>query len=248
MCTTVTEELIPFVVLFEGRSGSTYLIECLANHPQIRAEKEILAALRKRVERGTADSSAQLRSVEALFAPGQYDYNVVGFKTKVKDILDRDGLANEIQKFGTRIILLQRRNRIKLLVSLMNAIQLEKATGEWNLYTESDRQPMLHIDLDKFRQWLETTEESNLALNGYVQQLHLPTLEVYYEDILMDSVMTLERICSFLGVPHQQLEGKCIKNTSDDLRNVLENFDELSTAFRGTRYEEMFDEVLKPRS
>lgn len=240
MNATNPDELTRFVVLFEGRSGSTYLIESLASHPQIRAEKEILATLKQRVDRGTAEPNAQLRAVEELFAPGQHEYNVVGFKTKLKDILDWENLAEVLQKLDTRIILLQRRNRIKLLVSLMNAMQLNEATGDWNLYNESDRQPMIHIDVGEFKQWLDRTEQSNAYLNSYARQLQLPLFEVFYEDIFENAGETFERTCQFLDVPYRSLRGSCIKNTSDDLREVVENFDELKAAFAGTQYEDMF--------
>ncbi len=39
---------------------------------------------------------------------------------------------------------------------------------------------------------------------------------------------------------------KCIKNTSDDLRKVIMNFDELRSHYIGTPFELMFDEVLVP--
>jgi len=244
MSTESGNDLTRFLVLFEGRSGSTYLIESLATHPQIRAEKEMFASIKEKTERESAASAEQLRCLQAFFASGPYDYRAVGFKTKIKDILDRDKIAGALQQFGTRIILLQRRNRIKLLVSLLNAMQLNEATGDWNLYRESDRQPKLQIDVAEFKQWLDVTEQSNLDLNQYAEQLGLPILRLFYEEILTADGPTFERVCDFLGVPYQALNGNCIKHTSDDLREVVQNLDELKGEFIGTRYEPMFEEVL----
>lgn len=222
-------------------------MEALDSHPQIRAEKELLAALRKKVKKGAADPASQVQCVQKLFAAGDYDYQVVGFKTKPKDILQRQELARVLQAAGTRVILLQRRNRIKLLVSLLNAVRLNVATGDWNLYHESDRQTMLKVDVSEFKAWLENVERHNSELNAYARGLHLPTLNLYYEDILVEEESSFRRVCDFLEVPYQELCGNCKKNTSDDLREVVANFDELKTSFSGTRYVTMFDEVMQLR-
>ncbi len=235
-----------FAVLFEGRSGSTYLVEALNSHPQIRAEKELLAGLKKKINKGMAEAGDQLGCIERLYVPGDHEYDVIGFKTKMKDILDPEGLAAVLRTNDVRILLLQRRNRIKLLVSLMNAMRLNEATGDWNLYKESDRQATINLDPAEFKEWLEGAEEANRELNAYAHELGLPVLELYYEDILTDATSTFARICDFLGVEAQSMEGECKKNTSDDLREVLENFDELKSTFAGTRYESMFDEVIQP--
>ena len=201
--------------------------------------------MRKKIEGGKAEASAQLEAVQSLFFPdGPVNYDVVGFKTKTKDILDRDGFTDLLKESNVRVILLQRRNRIKLLVSLINAVRLNAVTGDWNLYDESDRQPMLHIDVAEFDKWLKKTELANQDLNSYVHELELPTLNLFYEDVLTDSTAAFTRICSFLGVADEPVNGKCKKNTSDDLRNAIANFDELRESYTGTKYLEMFDQVL----
>ncbi|NNC86882.1 MAG: hypothetical protein HKN82_00320 [Akkermansiaceae bacterium] len=242
------DNLARFVVLFEGRSGSTFFIEALDSHPRIRAHKELLAEVKKKVERGKAEPEDQAECLRRLFVPGDHDYDAIGFKTKYKDILDPEGFARLIGEYDARVILLQRRNRIKLMVSLMNAVRLNAATGDWNLYSESDRQPMLHVDLEQFAGWLQRTEKANAAMNDYADRLERPMLRLCYEDLLMKPGPSFERICEFLGVPPAGMQAQCKKNTSDDLREVVENFEELKAAFAGTPYEEMFDEVLQPQA
>jgi LPS sulfotransferase NodH len=234
-----------FVVLFEGRSGSTFLVESLDSHSKIRAEKELLAMLKKRFKEGRAEAGEQLEWIENLYLTGNHDYEVVGFKTKFKDILDPEGLANLLKENEVRVILLQRRNRIKLLVSLLNAMRLNEATGDWNLYKESDRMMTLRVDVEEGQKWLEASEIQNRKLNDYARSLGLPFLELSYEDILVDQEKTFRQVCKFLGVAFEPLKGGTKKNTSDNLRDVLENFDELKDAFKGTRYEAMFDEILE---
>ena len=238
-------DVTPFVVLFEGRSGSTFLIESLDSHPQICAEKEFLSTLRKRITTGKEAPNAQLDWVRKFLTTKSIDgCGAVGFKTKLKDVLNPEGLAKQLREIGARIILLHRRNRIKLLVSLMNAIRLNDSTGDWNLYREEDRGAPLTVDVKEFQEWLESLERHHGQLVAYVNRLQLPTLSIHYEDLLVEGRDTLEQVCDFLQVPSQTLSWNTKKNTSDNLREVILNFDELRSKFVGTAYEGMFDEVL----
>lgn len=234
--------LTSFVILFEARSGSTYLTECLNGHPDICAEKECLVKFREKKK--SADE--QLEWVRGFLGSSGLDScRVVGFKTKIRDMLDSDGFAEILRELRTRVILLGRRNRIKLTASLFNAIRLNEKTGDWNLYQESGRLPAFAINVEDFRSCLEGNESGRQSLVDYVNQLNLPTLPLYYEDLFLDRRETLTQVCSFLGVEFvSSLEGNCLKNTSDDLREVLSNLDELRSHYAGTQYEEMFDEVL----
>jgi LPS sulfotransferase NodH len=237
-----------FVVLFEHRSGSTYLVEALNSHSRIRSEKELLAVIRGKVEKGEADPGNQLRCIDKLYVPGNHGYDVIGFKTKIKDILDPVGMARVLKANEARVILLQRRNRIKLRVSLINAMRLNEATGDWNRYDETVQLTPLHIEVGGFKRELELEDKANRELNEYARSLGLPVLELHYEDLLADSEEAFRRVCGFLGTNYEPLEAGTKKNTSDDLRHVVANFDELKAAFAGTAYEPMFDEVMQPQS
>lgn len=220
-------------------------MESLDSHPNISAEKERFAALREHVERGKADQGRQLRWASEFYsAKAVAESRAIGFKTKLPDILDPLGFADLLQKRGARVIHLQRRNRIKLLVSLINGIRLDKATGEWNLYRDRDRLCPFAVDIEEFKIWLQKVESANRQLADYVETLQLQKLQVTYEEILCDPKSTLAGICQFLEVSSVDIHGQTKKNTSDDLRRVVLNFDELLEEFRGTRYEPMLKEVL----
>jgi hypothetical protein len=61
--------------------------------------------------------------------------------------------------------------------------------------------------------------------------------------LLDDQRATLECVFSFLGVQYHPVQGRSIKNTNDNLREVVSNFDELLSYYVGTPYEQMFDEI-----
>jgi hypothetical protein len=74
--------------------------------------------------------------------------------------------------------------------------------------------------------------------------LQLPTLRICYEDLLTERDQVLNSLFAFLKVRPMTLEGKTLKHTSDDLRDVILNFEGLRQLYQGTSYEPMFDEVL----
>ena len=141
-----TEQHTPFVVIFQGRCGSTYLVEALDKHSQIHCWKEYFSTLKKR--KGNAED--QLRWLADFYSSPPVACSAVGFKTKLKDVMDPDGFARTLGEHQAHIIHLQRRNTVKLTVSLLNAMRLNERTGDWNLYQASDRPAKLRVDPDDF--------------------------------------------------------------------------------------------------
>jgi hypothetical protein len=229
---------VKYVLFFIGRTGSTYLTQALSSHPEIAPGAEWEPLVGK-------DSNQQLQAVRTLLTHPPYGYHpAVGFKTKLKVVENPERLARLLKELGARIIILQRHNSIKHVVSLLNAHRIHDATGYWNLYKTEDRLPPATIDVAEFDRKLEQVEEEKRELETYANNLDLPTLFLYYEDMLVDQRAILDRVFSFLGVRFEPTQSKCHKNTNDDLREAVSNFDELRSHYVGTPYEQMFDEVL----
>jgi len=236
-------QVTPYVILFIERDGSTYLSSLLISHPQIEAVYERFAVLKQK----GAGAKEQLDWVRSFFTPPFIGRKAaVGFKTKLVDVADLDAFANLLKEKGCHIIQMKRRNRIKAVVSRINARRLHDKSGNWNLYKEEDRLPPMNVDLQEFATFLKEREDADNELDDFVTKLGLPTLLVTYEEIMTNKDQVLSRVFDFLKVPHLPLEGKTLKNTSDDLRDVVLNFQELRSCYAGTPYEAMFDEVLAP--
>lgn len=233
----------PFVVLFEGRTGSSYLITSLSTHPNVRAGWEELVQLKKFGHEAQAQWTRK-----ALTAPWIGRFSAVGFKTKLRDIADPLQFSQLLRERGANIIHMQRRNRVKVAISEINCNVLHARTGLYNVYKEDDRLPPIRIEAPDFINTLALREKLDGDLKRFVDGLRLPTLDVYYENILLDEPGTLKTIYEFIGVPPRMTKGASYKNTSDDLRNALLNFEELKASVSGTPYEEMFDEVLVRKS
>jgi len=228
----------PFVLMFEGRTGSSHLISMLDNHPRIRASGEALVS---RKEKGSAE---QLRwTASALTAPLVGRNRAIGFKTKLHDILDPEAFANLLREKQARIIYMYRANTIKAVVSHIRSYLLKQQIGTYNTTTENKRLPPTGIEVKWFEKELRVREERDEALDGYLDALGLPVLRVSYEELLADEGATVRKVCAFLGVAYEKTPSRFVKNTSDDLHKVLLNFEELKAHYAGTRYAPMFDEL-----
>lgn len=230
----------PFVLLFEGRTGSTHLIRSLDLHPRVRAMDERLSSI---LHLRLGARTQYLWASWALRWTGFGRYDACGLKTKFRDVADPAGFARLLTARGATIIHMRRRNRIKLVVSVLNASRLRDATGKWNLETEADRLPAFEIKIEVFKRLLEATEKRDRALEEYIDSLGLDVVAIDYEDLLADEQSVFNRVFGALGVEPIEIEKRSVlKGTSDDLRDAIVNFDELRAAFIGTPYEMMFDE------
>lgn len=239
----LSPRVTPFVILFLERDGSTYLTSLLDAHPEIVAAYERFAVLR---EEG-ATAAAQLDWARSYLTPPLIGRaRAIGFKTKLVDVLDPVGFARLLQDRDCRILQMRRRNHVKAVVSRMNALRLHQATGNWNLYREADRLPPLEVNPAEFAEFLSERRSAEAELQGYVDALGLQTLRLEYEDLLRDRSALLRAVFDFLRVRPLELEGRPLKNTSDDLRQAIANFDELRAAYVGTGCEAMFDERIDP--
>ncbi len=179
------------------------------------------------------------------FLPASADSGqALGFKTKLVDVLDLEGFAALLQEKQVRVIQMQRRNRVKAVISRINARRLFEQSGHWNLYQEADRLGAEAVDPQLFAQFLREREEADAELDAFAERLQLPKLKIVYEDLLVERDQTLEKVFKFLKIANYPVQERTMKNTSDDLREAILNFDELRDSYSGSRYAHQFDEVL----
>ncbi len=231
----VRSQVVPFVILFEGRTGSTYFCQHLQSHPRIKAGLEILGPLR---ERPAAEQIAFAR--QALTPPLIGRHKAVGFKTKLRILDEAAPFAALLKELNVRVIYMQRRNRIKVTVSAICSNMLKEKVNDFNVYSEKDRLGRVTIPPEEFDRTLTEREVLDQELNDFVTGLELPTLEIFYEDVLESVERQVERVCEFLEVPYQKTHSDMVKASSDNLQEMLENFDELKSRYAGTPYEAMF--------
>ena len=234
-------QVTPFVILFIERDGSTYMISLMTSHPQIQSVYERFAVLKQK----GASGKEQIDWARKFYTPSLITkYGAAGFKTKLVDILDKNAFIQLLIEKKVRIIQMQRRNQIKAVISRMNAKRLHDVTGNWNLYNEKERLPAFEVDPEVFHQYLLERIQADEELNNFTKDLNLPKLKIVYEELLINRDDVLSKVFDFLGVDPFPVEGKTLKNTSDDLKDVVLNFEQLRSKYLNTPFETMFNEVL----
>jgi len=230
-----------YVLFLVGRVGSTYLSSILNSHPSILAMGEEIRDLE---EQG---AQIQLDWVRGFLTPPVIGTKKVrGFNVKLIHICDPENFRSLVIEGGCKILHMQRRNRVKAVVSRINGRRLYEKTGMWGLFNKKNQLPPLTIDLAQFDEYLKHRERMDMQLEEYVKSLQLPTMDLYYEDLLSDQATCLNECFKFLDVPVRDVEGTTLKITSDDLSKAITNFDELRSAYQGTPYYAMYEEVIIP--
>lgn len=257
----MASDLVNFVILFQGRAGSSYLIDVLDRHPDITAAGEWLAgvleeeagegggpwdrarAAGRRFWKG-CPAQRQLGGTRAFFGRNRPATRAAGFKTKVRDLRDPGRMGEVLEGAGARVIVMRRRNLVKQAVSRLNAARLHRETDRWNLHEGEARLGSFSVAPEDFATHLRRVVYDQRVLEAYSELLDLPTLHVEYADLLRDRHAWFESIFDFLEAEPRALESQVLKNTDDDLSRVLTNFEELRRAYSGTRFEPMFDETV----
>jgi len=232
-----------FVIVFVERAGSTYLMTALQSDLGIRVLTEKLGVLRSE-GKGAAE---QLEWARVFLSPSVLGrHYAIGFKTKLVDVLDPGAFRQLLIERQCRVIQLNRRNTVKGAVSTLNARRRHSLSGSWNRLVGSSSLPPFEVNLEEFDGLLREREALDVALEEYVDTLPLPTLKLKYEDLLENQGYFVGSVMKFLGSSAEPRCGATLKNTGDDLRRAILNFDELRSRYAGTKYESMFDEVLVP--
>jgi len=225
-----------FVVLFEGRTGSTYLTESLNKHPYVRAEGEILVSTKNE------DWGAQKEIVTNILKRPKFSrLHAVGFKTKLRDIINVEQFGKLLRDQKVLIIYMNRHNRVKTVVSMLRSRVLKEKVGDYNARSNDLTLGKIILDPDIFDELLKMREELDKRLRTFVEYIDLPTTELFYEDMLSDEELFFTNVCKFLEVPYIASRGETVKNTSDNLSESVENFDELRSRYSNTAYKYQFD-------
>jgi len=217
-----------FFIFSFGRSGSNLLVSFLNSHPQIQCDNELLW---KRV----LSPKRYLKCHERLSKKDIYGFKFLSSHFEVQNIRDPQIFVEDLHASGYQIISLKRRNLIRQAISHLYAFY----RGKFHHSEEQGEQTFVTMSLDPAKleqelQWIDSLhqlEDSILA--------NLPYLRLYYEDDLNDAInqqAAVDRITAFLGIPSARIGTNLKRTTPEDLSTIIENYDEVMTFVRGTKY------------
>ena len=223
-----------FFIIFNGRCGSTYLVDKLSKHPQIDSKMENIYQYN--------NLSQQLCFIDKYFGSDRNEnIKAVGFKEQLVNIVEPEKTINYmIHKYSPIIYLMSRKNVLKTAISMIRTELLNKTHGVANATNLSQVVPPSNIPPNKLLEVIKYREKLDADLDKFVEKLKISVKIIFYEEILNNEDELLRYIFRDLGVEAIKIKESSIKkNTSNNLRNALTNFDELVEYFSGTKYEAM---------
>jgi LPS sulfotransferase NodH len=242
----VTKSTVKFVIVGTQRTGTTLIRTSLSSHPDIHCAGEAFK-LGKRPYRQTDgywhySRQSLSRRIKSLILPklsaaayldelySDGDFAASGFKLMLSHCKARPYLWPLLKEHNVKAILVRRVNPIKTLVSRRTAAKsgVYHVSGPHKSTTIRIDTESLVADLDEIENEAPTWRKKLGDATEY--------LDIAYEDYLLDQPGTNEKILDFLGVPQAILTSKLKKINPDDLRMLIENFEEFVTALENTKY------------
>lgn len=238
-----------------GRCGSTVLGSLLNQHPEISWAGEVFEGLHKRYKKYRWRKENPLKILEMKMYSRKCNY--FGFETKSlreqhlrPEWIDMS-LADYISALSRlgfkQFIILTRRNYLKRVMSATVGFK----TGIWHQKKNKKAdQIKVNIDINNFRtgntskhllQHFHDLDQHYFELNTILKENNLLNL-TYENDIQDHPLVAYNKICDFLGVESFPVEIKYNKTNPFKMFEIIENFDELKSVLKNSKYEWMLVE------
>jgi len=236
-----------FVILCLGRVGSELLVSLLDSHPDVCCYGELFtqpfeadewsdprlpAGVPAFVDSGQNDPRAYMAEVASAC-----DATAIGFKLPRSSIKAHPGAVTLLDEPDLRVIRLTREN---LLAQHLSGVLAFK-TGVWKQGGgEESYGGLIHrVDPARCKRALANLEAREKGMD-LLAEGH-PTMRLTYEELIAGSRM--EEAQLFCGVEPRRLSTDHRKLRARPLHETIENWDELSAALRGTRFERFLVEA-----
>jgi hypothetical protein len=245
----------PFVVLYYGNTGSSWLIETLGHAPGVLVpafepleawawkapDREKVAWMRNAFSIPVERSGPSFdRWIEGLEASPQFkgltstDFTTIAFKMTNSALRSDAAMVDVFEEFGTRLVFLRRENRIKHALSLYRYHEEKKSQ-----FDHAGIRPPSDVDLKLFKKWLSESEKLDSSFAAFQDACERRLgagilIDVAYEEFVSEDgkQQTIERLARFLELPGGGYEpGGFKKATSDDLKSAVVNYRALRRKF-----------------
>jgi LPS sulfotransferase NodH len=134
------------------------------------------------------------------------------------------------------VIHLQRRNMLHTLISLKRAYMTSQW---WSLKSGSQTIPAVHLEPEECCRYFEKL--SSAAAEADAAFAAHPKISVVHEDLIENQQDTMQRIFAFLSVPYESVATRMKKQNLEPPREAIENYGQLKSYFRNTRWDVFFE-------
>jgi hypothetical protein len=239
------------IILTTQRTGSSFLVECLASHPEIECAGELLEGhpdeIGVRLHRGPFRRAVKLYNIfrTGAWRPG---HRLAGYfsggRAKVRmfkamyNQLDRPFCLQYLRDHeDIRVLHLERRNLLKLHVSTLLMPRRK------DLQATAPVAPIrIRVDPAKAIARMRAAS-ARRARFWRIFERHAQ-LPLAYEDLIDGQALrddTARRICAFLDVREQPMRSTLVKVNPESLRETVTNYGELAAAVSRTEFAAFLD-------
>ena len=184
-------------------------------------------------------SAEQRSELQRLYAGGR-NRSAVGFKTKLKDVADLDLLRSCIAERDLVVILMRRRDLLRLAISRINARRLHAETGRWNVRGSDRRVGGADVTVEELVDALTRCRDDVRRLDDFVASSGVTPCEIEYADILAEPEAVFAKVQELLGVERRPLASSVVKNTRQDLAGAVGNIDALRRELASSEWSSVF--------
>ena len=248
------ESVRKFVLVTEGRTGSTWVIHLLESHPEIVCFGELF---HENFYGTLPDGSQDIVTWNSYTASlprahgrierfrmyfkyfDQYIYRqrpgrkAIGFKLSYTQAVRGFAILAYLKAHRVSVIHLLRRNHLDRILSedaIHARAQLHARVG----VTVAPVQ--IHLEPESLLRRIEDRDQQNRSAREFYSKLGVPCFELFYEDLLKDQ-SAMVGVLRFLGVdPTQPLHSPLQKLNPTDHRQIIANFDEVRDVLEGTPF------------
>jgi len=244
-----------FIITCAPRTGSTMLRMMLNSHPKIVCHGEVISLngkpnLGKKRQKKIDVNSEQLAKIRSqdpvnflykyVLNEKQNNCEAVGVKIKYRQLEEqfKDIFQKISNDHSISIIHLTRKNLLKRHVSHKLAGSNKTPTVILDPAKKKE-QPKIAINVQCCIEDISSAKEAEIRFREYFKDHKI--FEIVYEDILADQNRVINKLQKFLDIKPIDLNLKTIKVNSDNLEDIVENYQELAMAIQETSYAQYLD-------
>ncbi|KAI0562257.1 hypothetical protein FGB62_63g14 [Gracilaria domingensis] len=226
-----------FLMVFMGHSGSSALLSELAAHSKVHVEIPELVDHQE-----VFNTTAAIETTRAFFDRGIEKGMIPGYKIRPVHIMNEpDEWRKLVQEYDTRIIWQYRKNFFKAAVGEYKLRFLNDTSVIEGLRSNMTQAKRCEVgtcsfpvtDFEFFQSLVRNVWRSqrNIVSGVSIVSRGSCIREAPYEDYLHNRESTLKDMFRFLGIEHEETQPSRFKATSDNLCDVVTNWEDLCRKF-----------------
>jgi len=235
---------MPFVLVFQARTGSNMVRTALDAHSNIRCYRELFRSRSDaRAGRGAVGVPSRALPIllddpaefldSYLFGPQPPSVKAVGFKLAYGHAREPEWLPvwQYLAENHIPIVELWRRDSLAVLCSIERA----RATGHFVARShtrQSTANLQVHISIERCEAFFGGSANRRKEADDLF--VHNPRLLVEYEALVNNWEAQTNQIQDFIGAPRRSISPATVRQSTSTTRSTIANFDKLQRHFAGT--------------